>query len=58
MDIVLVSISAASKALSLGRSKVYELIQSGDLDVVKIGRRALIPADSIRALVANLERQA
>lgn len=51
MDQVTVSIADAAKALSLGRSKVYELIASGDLVIVKVGRRSLVTVDSIRSLV-------
>lgn len=51
MDVIVVSINDAAKALSLGRSKIYELIQCGDLSIVKIGRRTLIPVSSIQSLV-------
>lgn len=51
METITVSVQEAAKALSLGRSKIYELICSGDLKVVKIGRRTLITAASIRNLV-------
>lgn len=51
MDQITVSIADAAKALSLGRSKIYELIASGDLIIIKIGRRSLVTVDSIRSLV-------
>lgn len=51
MEALLLSIPETAKALSLGRSKVYELIGEGRLDAVCIGRRRLIKADSVRALV-------
>lgn len=51
MDKITVSIMEASKALSLGRSKIYELIQSGDLSTLKVGRRTLIPVASLNAFV-------
>jgi hypothetical protein len=38
----------------LGRSKVYELLDAGDLDSIKIGKRRLIVLDSYRKLI---ERQ-
>lgn len=50
MEALLLSIPDAAKALSLGRSKIYELIGEGRLDAVCIGRRRLIRAESIRAL--------
>ena len=39
-----------AKALGLGRSKTYELIQAGKLETVTIGRRRLVRAASVRAL--------
>ncbi|MGY1736347.1 helix-turn-helix domain-containing protein [Geodermatophilus sp. SYSU D00684] len=43
----------AADQLDLGRTTVYGLIASGELDSVKIGRSRRIPAD---ALVAYVER--
>ncbi|HZU63185.1 MAG TPA: helix-turn-helix domain-containing protein [Novosphingobium sp.] len=45
------SIAEAARALSLGRTKIYELIDEGRLDTIKIGRRRLIKVASIRALL-------
>ena len=39
----------------MGRAKGYELISSGRLRSVKIGRRRLIPESAIVELIANLE---
>lgn len=47
------SISEAIDATSLRRTKLYSLIKDGDLEVVRIGGRTLIPADSLRALIAG-----
>jgi excisionase family DNA binding protein len=38
----------------IGRSKFYELVAEGQIEVVKIGRRTLVPDDSLRAFVARL----
>lgn len=46
-----ISIVDAGKALGVGRSTIYELINSGDLKTIKIGRRNLVTIESIRALV-------
>ena len=51
MENITVSINDAAKALGVGRSKIYQLIRSGDLNFVKIGRRSLITVTSIRELV-------
>ena len=49
---LLYSILDAAKALSLGRSKLYELITEGRLETVNIGRRRLVRAESVRALAS------
>ncbi|MEM1197046.1 MAG: helix-turn-helix domain-containing protein [Pseudomonadota bacterium] len=51
MEILLVSIPDAAKALSVGRTTVYELMRSGQLDTRKMGGRRLITAESLRRLV-------
>lgn len=49
----------AGKALGgLGRTKVYELITSGELRTVKIGRRRFVPASAVEEYVARLEQLA
>lgn len=51
MEKLLVSIPDAAAALSVGRTTVYDLMRSGQLDTRKMGRRRLITAASIRRLV-------
>jgi excisionase family DNA binding protein len=46
-----VRIAEAVRLTGIRRSKLYELIGAGDLEVVKIGRCTLIPMDSLRALI-------
>jgi excisionase family DNA binding protein len=50
MENLLCSVSEASDALGLGRTKTYQLITEGKLLTVSIGRRRLIRTDSLRAL--------
>lgn len=45
-----VRISTAVQLTGLSRSRLYELIQSGDLETVKVGRSTLIPYKSLKAL--------
>jgi excisionase family DNA binding protein len=40
--------------LNLGRTKLYELVHEGKLELVKIGRKSLITEASINALIASL----
>ena len=52
------SIEDAAETLGIGRSLLCELIASGELQSVKIGRRRIIPVDSLRTYLAKLaERQ-
>jgi len=46
----LLSIDKAAEALSIGRSKTYELIGQGKLVTVTIGRRRLVRMDSVQAV--------
>lgn len=45
---------AAAAALGIGKTKVFELISSGQLETVRIGRSRRIPADALEAYVARL----
>ena len=45
------SINEACRVSSLSRTRLYQLIAAGRLDVRKIGRRTIIPASSLRALI-------
>jgi excisionase family DNA binding protein len=53
MEPVCVSVTETMRALGIGRTKVYELINGGLLKVVKIGRRTLVRTASIRALAGE-----
>lgn len=45
-----VRISTAVHLTGISRSRLYELIQSGELETVKVGRSTLIPFRSLKAL--------
>jgi excisionase family DNA binding protein len=51
VDKQLLKVEEAAAVLSLGRSKVYELLACGELPAVKIGRATRVPADSLRRWV-------
>jgi excisionase family DNA binding protein len=51
-----VSIDETCRLTGLGRSKVYQLIASGTLPSLKIGKRRLVRPSAIRRLIADLER--
>lgn len=46
---VMLSIPEAANQLGVGTTKVKQLIASGQLDSITIGRRRLVPAASVRA---------
>lgn len=50
---LLVSVNGAARALCLGRSSIYNLLASAELEAVKIGNRRLIKMSSIEALIAR-----
>ena len=40
--------------LSVGRDKIYDLVRKGDLKSVKVGRRSLVTATSVRNYLASI----
>lgn len=48
-----VRISTAVQLTGISRSRLYELIQSGELEIVKVGRSTLIPYKSLKALTGG-----
>ena len=53
MDILLVNVDEAARLLGLGRSKTYELVLSGQLQSLKIGRSRKIPQQAIDEFVRS-----
>jgi excisionase family DNA binding protein len=53
MDKLLLRPVEAAEAIGIGRSKVYELIASGELPSVRIGASVRIPVDALRAWIAR-----
>lgn len=51
MEVLTVTIADACKATGIGKSKLYELIERGDLETAKVDGRRLVRADSLRRLV-------
>jgi excisionase family DNA binding protein len=43
----------AARVLNVGRSTVYDLIRTGRLRSIKIGRRRLVPREALDALIAG-----
>ena len=53
-DVLAFGIPGAAASANLGRSKVYELIRSGQLRARKAGRRTVILADDLRSCLESL----
>ncbi|MFC0116000.1 helix-turn-helix domain-containing protein [Kibdelosporangium aridum] len=51
---VLLTVEEAAKQLGIGKTKAYELVRSGDLESVQIGRLRRIHVDAINAYAARL----
>ncbi|WP_328295784.1 helix-turn-helix domain-containing protein [Kineococcus sp. NBC_00420] len=54
---LLLSVQEAHRQLGLGRSKLYEFITAGDIETVKVGRRTLVPMESLQAFVEKLRHR-
>ncbi len=57
MEQGLLRIEEAARYLSLGRSKTYQLVASGELPVVRIGRSVRVPAAALRRWVEQQAEQ-
>ncbi len=55
MEPEVVSVAEARNMMRLGPTKIYEMIGSGELASVKIGRRRLVRVDSIRRLTSPIQ---
>lgn len=51
---VLLTIEEAAQMLNIGRSKTYELVLSGEIESVHIGRLRRVPAAAVEAYVERL----
>ena len=58
MEKLLLRVDEAAQATGLGRSKLYELLASGELTSVAVGRSRRIPAEALRKWVAERSAEA
>lgn len=49
---ITVRIPQAVAMLGMSRSELYQLIQSGEIEIVKIGRATLIPVECLTRFIA------
>ena len=57
-DIISVTIREFCRISGIGRSRIYELLDAGELESVHIGARRLILIDSYRRLIERLRQPA
>ena len=55
MENVLLKIPDVMERLSVGQTKVYELMSSGELRSVKVGRSRRVPSDELERFMAGLD---
>lgn len=51
-----ITIGKAIEVFGIGRTKLYELIQKGEIEAFKLGRRTLIRTQSAREFINRLPR--
>lgn len=56
-EALLLTVSAAARVLSIGRTTMYELFAADEIEVLHIGRAARVPVASIEAFVERRRRQ-
>jgi excisionase family DNA binding protein len=54
LDGLLLTVEEAARRLRLGRTRVYRLISSGELESVTVGRLRRVPAECLTEYVAAL----
>ncbi|MEP7004967.1 MAG: helix-turn-helix domain-containing protein, partial [Sphingomonas bacterium] len=53
-ELLTVRIKEACRISGIGRSKLYELIEQGDIEIIKVGSITLIPVDGLRRFLKGL----
>lgn len=48
---ITVRVRDACRMTGIGRSKLYELIAAGEIEIIKVGTATLIPTDSLHRFI-------
>jgi excisionase family DNA binding protein len=51
---IVLTIEEAAQALGIGRTLMYALVMSGEVESVQIGRLRRVPVDALDAYIARL----
>lgn len=54
MEKLTLSVNEFCESVGIGRTKAYEILNSGELEVVRLGRRTLVTKCSVDALLKRL----
>ena len=52
-DKLTLSVEEAAKVLGIGRNLCYDKVKTGEIPVIKIGRRLLVPRSALEQLLSN-----
>ncbi|CAL99815.1 helix-turn-helix domain-containing protein [Saccharopolyspora erythraea] len=55
---LLLTVEQAARRLSVGRTTMFKLIKSGDVDSVRIGHARRVPVEALTAYIDRLARGA
>jgi excisionase family DNA binding protein len=54
---LVVTVAEAAKLLGISRSFAYELVKRGELPIVRLGRRQLVPKETLSRLMESVALQ-
>ena len=55
MEKLLLTATEAAEAIGVGRTRIYELLASGQIPSVKIGRSVRVPTEALRRWIKERE---
>lgn len=53
MERQVLSVEEAARALGLGRNSAYQAVRRGEIPVIRIGRRLVVPKAALERLLAG-----
>lgn len=56
-ELLTVRIREACRITGIGRSKLYELIAEGEIEIIKVGAMTLVPVEGLRAFVETVRQR-
>lgn len=55
MEQMLLRVSEVGQIIGLGKSKTYELIASGEIPSVRLGKSLRVPSDALKRWIGELQ---